>query len=435
MQTRLADFIRDTEQGQEAEAILRSCVHCGFCNATCPTYQLLGDELDGPRGRIYLMKQMLEGQPVTALTRLHLDRCLSCRNCETTCPSGVQYGRLIDIGREVVERLSPRPAAERLLRAGLRKSLQSPRLFGSMLKLGQSLRAILPATLREHVPAARSPDAAPAESGDSERANPGFRKLHPGYNGANDTRRMLVLEGCVQPAMAPETNASARRVLARLGIELVSAPNAGCCGAIDQHLAAPDAAKAAMRRNIDAWWPFIQNGVGGNIEAIVMTASGCGSTVKEYGHHLRHDPVYAEKAARVSALTRDLSEILHQEDLGALRIAPSRRIAFHPPCSLQHGQKVRGVIEGILSRAGYELLPVDEAHLCCGSAGTYSILQAELSAQLRTRKLSNLQASGPELIASANIGCQTHLAAASAVPVVHWITLLDPDCAGPGYQT
>jgi glycolate oxidase iron-sulfur subunit len=413
MQTRLADFIRDTEQGQEAEAILRSCVHCGFCNATCPTYQLLGNELDGPRGRIYLMKQMLEGQPVTAVTRLHLDRCLTCRNCETTCPSGVQYGRLIDIGRDVVERLSPRPAAERLLRAGLRKGLQSPWLFGAMLKLGQSLRVLLPAALREHVPDSPSPGPLPS----------------PLPKGEGVKRRMLVLEGCVQPAMAPETNAAARRVLARLGIDLVAAPNAGCCGAIDQHLAAPDAAKAAMRRNIDAWWPFIDTLQDKNIEAIVMTASGCGSTVKEYGHHLRHDPVYAEKAARVSELTRDLSEVLHDEDLSALPpvAAKPKRIAFHPPCSLQHGQKVRGVIEGILTRAGFELLPVDEAHLCCGSAGTYSILQAELSAHLRDRKLSNLQASGPELIASANIGCQTHLAAASNVPVVHWITLLDHD--------
>jgi len=415
MQTTLADFIRDTEQGQEAEAILRSCVHCGFCNATCPTYQLLGDELDGPRGRIYLMKQMLEGQPVSAVTRLHLDRCLTCRNCETTCPSGVQYGRLIDIGRDVIERLSPRPAAERLLRAGLRKGLQSPRLFGSMLKLGQSVRGLLPAALREHVPV--SPSLGPLSS------------PQPKVEGAK--RRMLVLEGCVQPAMAPETNAAARRVLARLGIELVAAPNAGCCGAIDQHLAAPDAAKAAMRRNIDAWWPFIQDGGSGNIEAIVMTASGCGITVKEYGHHLRHDPVYAEKAARVSDLTRDLSEVLRDEDLSALKPAAPKRIAFHPPCSLQHGQKVRGVIESILTRAGFELLPVDESNLCCGSAGTYSVLQPELSGQLRARKLSNLQARGPELIASANIGCQTHLAAASDVPVVHWISLLDTAGTSP----
>jgi glycolate oxidase iron-sulfur subunit len=421
MQTTLADFIRDTAQGQEAEAILRSCVHCGFCNATCPTYQLLGDELDGPRGRIYLMKQMLEGQPVTAVTRLHLDRCLTCRNCETTCPSGVQYGRLVDIGRDVVEQLSPRPAAERLLRAGLRKTLQTPALFAPMFKLGQHLRGVLPAALRAHLPPARSPDAASAKSGDWERTSPGFRKLHPGYTDASGNRRMLVLEGCVQPALAPETNAAARRVLGRLGIDLVSAPNAGCCGAIDQHLAAPEAAKSAMRRNIDAWWPFIKDGC----EAIVMTASGCGSTVKEYGHHLRHDPAYAEKAARVSDLTRDLSEVLRDEDLSVLKPAAPKRIAFHPPCSLQHGQKLRGVIEGILTRAGHELLPVAESHLCCGSAGTYALLQPELSGQLRARKLSNLQARGPELIASANIGCQSHLAAASEVPVVHWISLLD----------
>jgi glycolate oxidase iron-sulfur subunit len=411
MQTNLAAFIRDTAQGQEAEAILRSCVHCGFCNATCPTYQLLGDELDGPRGRIYLMKQMLEGQPVTAVTRLHLDRCLTCRNCETTCPSGVQYGRLIDIGREVVERLSPRPVGERLLRAGLRKGLQSPALFGAMLKLGQSVRGFLPAALREHLPASvviPAPDSI-QDSPDAREATATF------------TRRMLVLEGCVQPGLAPETNAATRRVLGRLGIELVSAPKAGCCGGIDQHLAVPEAAKAAMRRNIDAWWPFIQQAC----EAIVMTASGCGSMVKEYGHHLRHDPVYAEKAARVSALTRDLAEVLRDEDLSQLAPVKSRRIAFHPPCSLQHGQKVRGVIENILTRAGYELLPVDESHLCCGSAGTYSVLQPELAGQLRARKLANLQAHRPALIASANIGCQSHLAAGSDVPVVHWISLLD----------
>lgn len=410
MQTNLADFIRDSAQGQEAEAILRSCVHCGFCNATCPTYQLLGDELDGPRGRIYLMKQMLEGQPVTEVTRLHLDRCLTCRNCETTCPSGVQYGRLIDIGRDVIERLSPRPATERLIRAGLRKGLQSPALFGAMLKLGQSVRGLLPTALRDHLPVIASAEKQSSAQGDaSQRPN---RK---------PDRRMLILEGCVQPAMAPETNAAARRVLARLGITLVAAPNAGCCGAIDQHLAAPDAAKQAMRRNIDAWWPYIKDGC----EAIVMTASGCGSTVKEYGHHLRHDPVYAEKAVRISELTRDLSEVLRDEDLSVLKPTKPKRIAFHPPCSLQHGQKLRGVIEGILAQAGHELLPVDESHLCCGSAGTYSVLQPELAGQLRSRKLSNLQARGPELIASANIGCQTHLAAASDVPVVHWVTLLD----------
>jgi glycolate oxidase iron-sulfur subunit len=405
MQTNLADFIRATAQGQEAEAILRSCVHCGFCNATCPTYQLLGDELDGPRGRIYLMKQMLEGQPVSAVTRVHLDRCLTCRNCETTCPSGVQYGRLIDIGRDVVERLSPRPAGERLLRAGLRKALKTPLVFGTLLKLGLSVRGVLPAALRAHLPPGRkSPPAPLLQRGEQQ-----------------GSRRMLVLAGCVQPALAPETNVAAARVLARLGIELIEAPEAGCCGAIDQHLAAPEAAKNAMRRNIDAWWPHIEAGC----EAIVMTASGCGSTVKEYGHHLRLDPAYAEKAARVSALTRDLAEVLRDEDLSALRSPAPRRVAFHPPCSLQHGQQLRGVIEAILTRAGHEMLPVDEAHLCCGSAGTYALLQPELSGQLRARKLSHLQARGPELIASANIGCQSHLAAASDVPVVHWISLLD----------
>ncbi len=404
MQTRLADFLRDSPQGEEAEAILRSCVHCGFCNATCPTYQLLGDELDGPRGRIYLIKQMLEGQPAGDVTRRHLDRCLTCRNCETTCPSGVQYGRLIDIGREVVEKLSPRPLPERLLRAGLRRTLTTPAVFTPLLKLGQGVRGALPAVLREHIP----PPVSPLSRAAATRAD-------------GDGRRMLVLEGCVQPALAPETNAAATRVLARLGIELFAAPGAGCCGAIDQHLAAPEAARAAMRRNIDAWWPHVEAGV----EAIVMTASGCGSLVKDYGHHLRDDLAYAEKAARVSALTRDLGEILAREDLSGLRAGPPRRIAFHPPCSLQHGQRVRGVIEGILAGLGHELLAVDEAHLCCGSAGTYSLSQPELAGRLRERKLADLTARGPELIATANIGCQSHLAAASGVPVVHWISLLD----------
>ena len=400
MQTNLAGFVRDTPEGREAEAILRACVHCGFCNATCPTYQLLGDELDGPRGRIYLMKQMLEGQPVTARTRTHLDRCLTCRNCETTCPSGVRYGDLVDIGRDLMERLSPRPAGERLMRQGLRRFLGTSGLFTPLFKVGQGLRGLLPATLKDHLPA---------------RADAGPRPA------PRHARRMLVLAGCVQPAMAPETNAAAARVLDRLGISLVAAPEAGCCGAIDQHLAAPEAARAAMRRNIDAWWPHVESGV----EAVVMTASGCGSLVKEYGHHLRDDPAYAAKAARVSELTRDLAEVLAAEDLARIRTRVPRRVAFHPPCSLQHGQKVRGVVEAILAGLGHELVPVDEAHLCCGSAGTYSLLQPELSGQLRARKLSNLQARGPDLIATANIGCQTHLAAASGVPVVHWISLLE----------
>ncbi len=407
MQTRLAEFMRDTPHGEEAEAILRSCVHCGFCNATCPTYQLLGDELDGPRGRIYLIKQMLEGQPAGAVTRRHLDRCLTCRNCETTCPSGVQYGRLLDIGRDMLERLSPRPLPERLARAALRRTLTTPGVFQPLLKLGQRVRGVLPTALRAHIP--------PSASSETSRVQPASTGQ------ARLDRRMLVLQGCAQPALAPDTNAAATRVLARLGIELVAAPDAGCCGAIDQHLAAAEAARAAMRRNIDAWWPYVEAGV----EAIVMTASGCGSLVKDYGHHLRDDPAYAHKAARVASLTRDLSEILAREDLSGLRVGPPRRVAFHPPCSLQHGQRLRGVIETLLAGVGHQLLPVEEAHLCCGSAGTYSLLQPELAGRLRARKLANLNARGPELIATANIGCQSHLAAASDVPVVHWISLLE----------
>lgn len=399
METHLAPEFQDSEAGREAERILRACVHCGFCNATCPTYLLLGDELDGPRGRIYLMKQMLEGQPVTHRTQAHLDRCLTCRNCETTCPSGVEYGRLLDLGRALVERRVSRPAGQRLARLALRHGLQSP-WFPPALRLGQGLRAWLPAVLRDQVPC---PAPLP----------PRPDRTH--------ARRMLVLEGCVQPGLAPETNAAAARVLDRLGIQLVSAPEAGCCGALDQHLAAPEAARAAMRRNIDAWWPHIQAGA----EAIVMTASGCGCLVKAYGHHLRHDPAYADKAARVSALTRDLGEVLAAEDLGGLHPAPPRRVAFHPPCSLQHGQQLRGVIEAVLTRAGHELVPVAEAHLCCGAAGSYALLQADLAGRLRARKLTHLQAGAPELIATANIGCQVHLAAASETPVVHWISLLD----------
>jgi glycolate oxidase iron-sulfur subunit len=400
MQTQLpADFIA-TAPGREADRILRNCVHCGFCNATCPTYQLLGDELDGPRGRIYLMKQMFETGVAGAATRQHLDRCLTCRNCETTCPSGVEYGHLIDIGREWIETRLVRSPADQLRREGLRRFLLAPGLFGGLLKLGRGVRGFLPAGLKRRVPEARPTSSKPA---------------------ATHARRMVLLEGCVQPDLDPGINVAAVRVLDRLGIALVSAPSAGCCGALSQHLGAVEAARAAMRHNIDAWWPEIEAGA----EAIVMTASGCGSQVKDYGYLLREDPAYADKAVRVSALTRDLAEVLAGEDLAAIQPGPRRRIVFHPPCSLQHGQKVRGVIEVMLTQLGYELLPVDEAHLCCGSAGTYSILQPEIAGQLRDRKLTGLQARGPELIATANIGCQTHLAAASGVPVVHWITLLD----------
>jgi glycolate oxidase iron-sulfur subunit len=423
MQTSLADFIRDTPEGKEADAILRRCVHCGFCTATCPTYQLLGDELDGPRGRIYLIKQVLEGESVTQSTQLHLDRCLTCRACETTCPSGVEYGRLADIGRAVVADRVQRPFAERAKRRLLAFALPRTGLFRLGLAVGMTLRRIarplLPQALADKLP--RSVPAAGA------------------WPAPRHARRMLVLAGCVQPALAPDTNAAAARVLDRIGISLITAPAAGCCGAVRFHLDFQSDGLDDMRRLIDAWWPQVASG---EIEAIVMTASGCGATVKEYGRHLAHDPAYADKAARISAITRDLSEVLaaeqaalsallrqqagkHVEGQGSAPAPAAERVAFHPPCTLQHGQKLRGIIEALLRDAGLQLTPVPDAHLCCGSAGTYSILQPELSSQLRSNKLAALQSGEPQRILTANIGCQSHLAGASGVPVEHWITVVD----------
>jgi glycolate dehydrogenase iron-sulfur subunit len=402
MQTNLAEFIRDTPDGREAESILRKCVHCGFCTATCPTYQLLGDELDGPRGRIYLMKQALEGREVTAKTMLHLDRCLTCRSCETTCPSGVQYGRLLDIGRRVVGERVGRPVFDRLRRGALAAVLPRRRLFAALLALGQAVRPFMPDALKEKVP------AAPAPAGSWPAARHG--------------RRMLVLAGCVQPVLAPDINAAAARVLDRLGISLVEAPGAACCGAVRFHLDYQADGLDDMRALIDVWWPHVEAGA----EAIVMTASGCGATVKEYGHLLAHDPRYAEKARRVSAITRDLAEVLEAE-LERLPAASGEgpRVAFHSPCTLQHGQQLRGVAERVLARAGFRLAPVPDAHLCCGSAGTYSILQEALSAELKRNKLAALQSGMPDLIATANIGCLVHLASGSQIPVQHWIVALD----------
>jgi len=406
METHLADFIRDTPEGREAEAILRRCVHCGFCTATCPTYQLLGDELDGPRGRIYLMKQMLEGAPVTARTQLHLDRCLTCRACETTCPSGVEYGRLADIGRDLVASRVPRSATEALKRRALRAVIPHRARFGSLLRLGQLVRPLLPGALKRKVPAR----AAPSRSW-PERSH---------------ARTMLVLEGCVQPGLAPATNVAAARVLDRLGITLMRAPHAGCCGAVSFHLSAREEALQYMRRNIDAWWPAIEQGA----EAVVMTASGCGVMVKDYGHALARDPAYADKARRISELTRDVSEIIVAEEdrlLALSRTAPPARgrVAFQSPCSLQHGLRVRGVIESLLTRVGYELTPLADPHLCCGSAGTYSLLQPELSQRLLANKIQALTAGEPREILTANIGCQAHLQSATRLPVRHWIEALD----------
>jgi glycolate oxidase iron-sulfur subunit len=407
MQTSLADFIRDTPEGKEADAILRKCTHCGMCTATCPTYQLLSDELDGPRGRIYLIKQVLEGAAPTAKTQLHLDRCLTCLSCETTCPTGVRYGRLVDIGRNLVEERVGRGPAESAWRGLLNAVLPKPSLFGALLKLGRLGRPLLPPALKRKAP-------------------PGPAAAGP-WPAAVHARRMLVLEGCVQPSLSPATNAAAARVLDRLGISLVRAPGAGCCGGVTFHMNQQQDALDYMRRNVDAWWPHVEQGA----EAVVITASGCGVTVKEYGHLLRHDPAYADKAKRVSALTKDISEVILAEKERLLtlgRQTPNVRrqsLAFHSPCTLQHGLKLQGTVESFLKDLGYSLTPVPDSHICCGSAGTYSILQPALSQQLLANKVAALESGAPSAILTANIGCQTHLQSATALPVRHWVEALD----------
>jgi glycolate oxidase iron-sulfur subunit len=403
MQTSIASQFSSEPAVQAVEGILRNCVHCGFCLATCPTYQLLGSELDSPRGRIYLIKQLLEGQEVTATTRIHLDRCLTCRACETTCPSGVTYARLLDLGRELVEERVPRSLPERTFRRLLRFALVDRDRFALLARLGRPFRALLPARLRGGLPA-----HAPASS-------------PPPAKVANPRRTVLLLQGCVQPTLRPEIDSAATRLLARLGVATRTVPQAGCCGAIDHHMAAPDDALSRIRRNVDAWYPELEAGA----DALLVTASGCGAMVKEYGHLLRDDSAYAERAARVAAAARDPAELFGELDLAPLgRPGEGRRIAFHAPCTLQHGQKLPGITETLLTGLGFELAPVADAHLCCGSAGTYSVLQPELSQQLRTHKLANLETHGPELIATANIGCLHHLEAGTSTRVVHWLELV-----------
>ena len=415
MQTNLAPKYAGTADGLAAEAILRKCVHCGFCTATCPTYQLLGDELDGPRGRIYLIKQVLEGATPTRKTQVHLDRCLTCRSCETTCPSGVQYAHLLDIGRKLVDAQVPRPLGERALRWALKEGIPSP-LFAPAMALGQLLRPILPAAVQAKVPVKQSAGKWPVRG---------------------HARQVLLLAGCVQPAMAPNINHATARVLDAAGIECVIAPKAGCCGAVKFHLNDQEGGMMEMRANIDAWWPYLDahNGHAG-VEAILMNVSGCGATVKDYGHILRDDPAYAAKAARISALTQDLSEWLPElsEKLRS-QVSPQAAqqagaLVFHPPCTLQHGQQLRGGVEGYLGALGFNIKVTGfEAHLCCGSAGTYSVLNPGLSHQLLERKLGHLNttfgAAPPDAIVSANIGCITHLQSGTAVPVRHWIEVLD----------
>jgi glycolate oxidase iron-sulfur subunit len=409
MQTQLAPEYQNTPDGLAAEAILRKCVHCGFCTATCPTYQLLGDELDGPRGRIYLMKQVLEGHPPTRKTQLHLDRCTTCRNCESTCPSGVDYGHLLDIGRKLVDAKVPRPATERAVRWALKEGIPSP-LFGPAMAMGQLVRPLLPTALKAKVPAKQDAGAWP-------------NRTH--------SRKVLMLAGCAQPAMGPNINTATARVLDAVGIQTIVATKAGCCGAVKFHLNDQVGGKAEMRANIDAWWPHLQSGA----EAIVMNASGCGVTVKEYGHILKDDPVYAEKARQISALTKDLSELLPmlaqslQDAAPALaeRIAKTApKLVFHPPCSLQHGQKLKGGVEQHLGAMGFSIRTANnESHLCCGSAGTFSVLNPDLAYQLRDRKLGHLGAQPSEVIVSANMGCITHLQTGTPTPVRHWVEVLD----------
>lgn len=400
MQTNIVERYANTDYGREAEAILRKCVHCGFCTATCPTYQLLGDELDGPRGRIYQIKEILEGATPTASTQTHLDRCLTCRSCETTCPSGVDYGRLADIGRKIVEDEVGRSWIQTVIRKALIVVIPNRQLFGFLMRMGQLFRPLMPGAIRRKIPQRVAPSVWPTSS---------------------HTRTMVVLEACAQPSATPNVNAASARVLDRLGIQLIAAKEAGCCGAVAHHLSDHDRSYDAVKQNIDAWWPLIEQGA----EAIVITASGCGVMVKEYGHLLADDPLYAEKAQRVSELAKDISEVLVKEDLGGLKVRGAKTLAFHSPCTLQHGQKLNGLTERVLRELGFDLKPVADSHLCCGSAGTYSILQPDLSKRLLKNKVKALEATGAPTIATANVGCQLHLSTGANTPVKHWIELVD----------
>lgn len=404
MQTNLASWVRDTDLGKEADEILRRCVHCGFCLATCPTYQVLGDERDSPRGRIYLIKAVLEGNTPTHATQTHLDRCLTCRNCETTCPSGVQYGKLVDIGRKIVDEQVQRPLAQRAQRSVLRALLTSP-AFDPAVKAGRMLRPLLPESLKAKVPGMRPAGKLPDRP-------------------QQHARQVLMLAGCVQPALVPAIDAATMRVLAALGVGTRIVSESGCCGAVNFHLDAQDAALAQMRANIDAWWPLLESG---QAEAIVMNASGCGAMVREYAHHMRHDPDYAEKAVLITEKVLDVAEIIapHTAELRDMMGDLPVRPAFHPPCTLQHWQGLRPLSERVLADLGFDLQPFAESHLCCGAAGTYSVTQPELSRTLRDRKLDAIQGVKPDTIISSNMGCITHLQSGTDTPVRHWIEVVD----------
>jgi glycolate oxidase iron-sulfur subunit len=399
MQTNLTEEILATSDGQLADRILRKCVHCGFCNATCPTYQILGDELDGPRGRIYQIKQFLEGNETGQITQSHLDRCLTCRNCETTCPSGVEYHQLLDIGRNLIEQTTGRPAWDSFRRWIIRETLAYPARFKVILGLGQIVRPLMPASLKKMIPA-------------RVRVN--------GYPQTSSSRKVLLLQGCVQPSLSPGINQAAASVLTRLGIEVIIEQPTACCGALHHHTSAPAQALDFIRARIDAWWPEVERG----IEAIVSTASGCGAHIKEYGHLLAHDEQYGNKARRISELTCDIAELLSNEDLSKLKKSHEQIVAYHPPCTLQHGQKLPGIVEKILDNVGIERVPVKDSHLCCGSAGSYSLLNPTIANRLGNDKVRNLTENNPAALITANIGCLHHLAGKTDLPVKHWIELL-----------
>jgi glycolate oxidase iron-sulfur subunit len=402
VKTSITDDFLETHSGQEANRILRNCVHCGFCNATCPTYQLTGDELDGPRGRIYLIKQMLEGKQAGTLTQTHLDRCLTCRNCESTCPSGVDYGDLLDIGRKRVSEQHRRKRADSLKRWLVRKLFLTKPLFNTAIATAQLTRSLLPTTIQHKVP-----------------ARPGQLLDWPD---TEHQRKIILLPGCVQPALQPNIDRAAAIVLDRLGIQTLRIPQTGCCGGLSHHLDAFNEADAYIKNNIDSWWPHIENN---QIEAIISTASGCGVTLKEYGRILATDEAYKHKATKVSELCRDLSEYVAGQSWPQTPTSTSmQKIAFHPPCTLQHGQQIRGKVESILQASGGQLVSFQEPHLCCGSAGTYSILQKSMAEELRDRKLQNIQSAQPDVIVTANIGCLLHLQSGTRIPVRHWIELL-----------
>jgi glycolate oxidase iron-sulfur subunit len=405
MHTNIHQVFAKTAQLAEAKEIISNCVHCGFCTATCPTYQELKDERDGPRGRIYLIKQFLETGSLTQKSRVHLDRCLTCRSCETTCPSGVKYGRLIDIGRELSEQVLPRPATEKIIRWALARVLPNASLFSSLLFLGQTFKPLLPKVLKNKIPKQRKASPWPASS---------------------HSRIMLSLAGCAQSSAAPNTNAATARVLDALGITLVEMPKAGCCGAVNYHLSEHDQGLAAMRNNIDAWWPAIEAGA----ESLVVTASGCGAMVQEYGSLLKDDVQYAHKAEKVSKLAVDISQVLLNEDLSPLiaqtqSSANTEKVAFHCPCTLQHAMGQSGAVEKVLTKFGVNLAKTSDQHLCCGSAGSYSILQPKMSKKLLANKITALTADNPSRIVTANIGCQLHIDTVAKVPVDHWIELVD----------